>query len=397
MKKIAFLISHPIQYYAPIFRELAKKEGISLKVFYCWDFGVKAAFDGQFRTNVKWDIPLLDGYDYEFLPNWSPYSSSSFWGQINPKILSRLLTERYDAIVVHGYAILTNWLAFFGAWISHTPLLLRGEANLLQRRSAGKSILKNIIIPPLFKSTSAFLAIGRLNADYYKHYGVPQEKIFLAPYVSNENFFVAEARKKNLYRHETRQKLGIEKNNPVILYAGKIFGEKGPGALDLLAAFERINERLASTLVFVGDGKEKVFLESRVKEKGTKNVFFVGFKNQTEISRYYAASDILVLPSYSEQWGIVVNEAMYFGNAIIASDKVGASYDLVREGKNGFVFPAGNVAALTKKLTVLLTDIELLQKMQKESEKIIESWGYKECVSGLSDALIYLERKKLNN
>lgn len=396
--KLAILTAHPIQYQAPLFKKLAKQPEIDLTVYFCWDFGVdRPGYDSGFGKEIKWDIPLLDGYKYKFLKNYSLKPSESFFGQINFGIIKELFQHRYDAIWIHGYASFTNWLAFFGAKISRTPILLRGESHLLTPRPVWRKAVKNILLRLLFKNISGFLVIGSLNKDYYKYYGVSQNKIFLVPYAVDDCFFKNQYKKWKSLNNEIRKELGVKKGEIIILYVGKIFGAKGPGAFDLLKAFEKLssNSQSMAKLVFVGDGKEKPLLEQYVADNNIRNVIFAGFKNQTELPKYYSVADTLVLPSYSEQWGLVVNEAMYFGNAIIASKQVGAVYDLVRYGKNGYIFSAGDVAALTEIIYNLINNGNLLKVMQDNSLKIIDKWGLDSCVNGVLTALRYI--KNLDN
>ena len=111
--KLAILSSHPIQYQVPLFKRLSTHKDVDLTVYFCWDRGVEdEEYDPGFGMKLKWDIPLLEGYQYKFLCNWSPKPSSSFFGLINPGIYKELIQNRYDAVLVHGYASLTNWLAF---------------------------------------------------------------------------------------------------------------------------------------------------------------------------------------------------------------------------------------------------------------------------------------------
>lgn len=395
--KLAILTAHPIQYQAPLFRKLANHPEIDLTVYFCWDFGVKGpSHDTGFNQKIKWDIPLLDGYKYKFLPNWSLRPSESFFGQINPSIIKELFQNRYNAIWVHGYASFTNWLVFSGAWISGTPILFRGESHLLTPRPTWRKMIKKYLLKWLFRSISGFLAIGTLNKEYYKHYKVPDEKIFNIPYMVDEDFFKEQSRKWEGRDKMTKKELGLSENSIVILYVGKIFGAKGPGALDLLKAYHQLiieNQRFTNSvaLVFVGDGKERILLEEYVKKQNVKNVVFTGFKNQTEIPKYYGAADIFILPSYSEQWGLVINEAMYFSNAIIASDQVGAAYDLVQPGKNGYRFKAGNISELKEVMQKLIRDGKLLDSMKKESKKLINQWSLRKCVDGVIYALKYVK------
>lgn len=394
--KIAALTSHPIQYQAPLFRKLSEHPNIDLTVYFCSDVGVKDShIDQGFGVEVKWDIPLLDGYKYKFLHNLSKRDISSFFGLINPSICNEIRLNYFDAIWVHGYAHCTNWLAFLGAMISKTPILLRGESNLLHTRSTWKKGVKYFLLRPLFKIISGFLAIGTFNKEYYIHYGVPEEKIFHVPYVVDNDFFTKERENIEPYNNALRKDLGINQGNVVILYVGKIFGRKGPGAFNLLQAFENVNNCYSSTnLIFVGDGKEKSILENYVKQRNIKNVIFVGFKNQTQLPRYYSIADILVLPSHTEQWGLVINEAMCFNTAIIASNKVGATIDLVHHDQNGYIFTVGNINELAYFISKLVSDKKLLDSMKRNSSLLIRNWSIENCISGILAALNYVRRGK---
>jgi glycosyltransferase involved in cell wall biosynthesis len=392
--KLAALAPHPIQYQAPLFRKLADHPDIDLTVYFCWDFGETGeVYEPGFDKMIKWDIPLLEGYKYKFLPNLSPRAGSSFLGQINPSIIKELFNNKYDAVWIHGYATLGNWFAFLGAWLSKTPVILRGESHLLNYRPVWKRLLKWAMLMPLFKRVNAFLAIGALNKEYYQNYDVSEKKIFHVPYIADEDFFGKHNEKYESKDNEIRKELGLSRDDVIILYVGKIFGQKGPGAFDLVKAFEKLQDVNQVSLVFVGDGKEKHILEKYVKDKEIKNVIFAGFKNQTELPKYYQVADIFVLPSHTEQWGMAINEAMYFDTAIVASGQVGAAYDLIRDGENGYKVPVAKADVLAGYLRNLIRDRELLHSMKIESRRIIQDWNLETAVSGVLDALNYLKRR----
>ncbi len=390
MNKIAILASHPIQYQAPLFRKLSQHPDIELTVYFCWDFGVgKERFDPGFGRKIKWDIPLLEGYRHKFIPNWSPWPSSAFFGQINPGVIIELFQNHYDAIWIHGYTSITNLLAFSGAMVSKTPIMLRGESHLLNYRPAWKRILKRTILFLLFKRISSFLAIGTLNTEYYKHYGVPVGKIFHTPYAVDNEFFSGKYRTLYKERDRIKKEFGIACDLPVILYASKMIPRKR--AMDLLKAYEMIQKKFDAALVFVGDGIEKPVLEAYAENLNLENVHFVGFKNQTELPALFVIADIFVLPSTDEPWGLVINEAMNFGLPVITTDKVGAAPDLVKHGGNGFIYPAGDIEKLASYLIRLLQDSHLREKMGKRSLEIIDRWSFKEDMEGILAALEYLK------
>lgn len=389
--QLAIIASHPIQYQAPLFRVLAARPEVDLTVFFCSDWGLKAYHDEGFGKEVKWDVPLLEGFRSEFLPNISPKPNASrFWGLINPAIIQRLRKGDFDAIWVHGYANLTNWFAFLGAWITRTPILLRGESHLLNYRSAWKRFVKRLGLKQLFRGIACFLPIGSLNSEYYRYYGVPDNKMFLTPYSVDNDFFSGKYEELRCKRNSLKGRLGIAPETPVILYASKMMPRKR--AMDLLSAYKVIHDKVDVALVFVGDGAERLAQEDYIKKYNLRKVYFVGFKNQTELPEYFSIADIFVLPSTDEPWGLVINEAMNFGLPIITTDKVGAAPDLVKNKENGFIYSVGDIEKLASLLLKLLEEPDLREKMGKRSLEIIDKWSYKEDIEGILAALEYTRK-----
>ncbi len=393
--RLAILTSHPIQYQAPLFRRLAQHPQVDLMVYFCTDYGITQKVDPGFGVAFKWDIPLLKGYKYKFLSNLSQKYGFAFFDYINPGIIKELLGNHYDTVLVNGYAYVTTWVTFLAAWLKGTPVILRGESHLLNYRPGWKRVFKKIILHQLFKRISSFLPIGTLNYEYYKHYGVPDKKLFLTPYAVDNDFFLK--RYQELYdrRYHLKKELGITTKQPVILYASKMMQRKR--AMDLLKAFGKIHERVDATLIFVGDGVERPALEAYSKDHDIRNVHFVGFKNQTELPDYFVIADVFVLPSTDEPWGLIINEAMNFELPIITTDHVGAAYDLVKDRENGFIYPVGDVEKLSNCLLKLLQSPELMEKMAKCSSEIISKWGYKEDLEGILCALKYVKATKRMN
>lgn len=384
--RLAILDSHPIQYRAPLFRKLASHPKIKLTVYYCSNFGIVPKVDPEFGKTLQWDLPLLKGYCYKFLKNFSPRPSiQGFWGLFNPRIIRELFRKDFDAIWINGYAKASFWLGFLGAWLTQTPIFLRGESTLLYKRPWWLRFLKKIILALLFKRVSAFLAIGTENKRFYRYYGVPERKIFLTPYAVDNDFFISSARKTSTQKTKLKKTLGFPTDLPLILFVGKLVERKK--TKDLLGAFEGLSKKYKASLVFVGEGSEKKNLQNYVKAKKIKNVFFAGLVNQKSLAQFYGASDIFVLPSVYEPWGLVINEAMCYSLPIVASNLVGGVVDLVNHGKNGFIYPAGNIQALEKNLEKLLQNPRERLRMGKNSFKIISSWNLEKCVSGAIKAL----------
>ena len=377
--RVAFLISHPIQYNSPLFKKIAEEPGIDLTVYYCSKEGLERMEDKGFGKDIAWDIPLLEGYKYKFLNNYSMLHTVSFapFGLFNPGIISELKRGKFDALIVHGWNYLTYWLAFAAAFYLKLPLILRSEMHLNQEllKPKWKLFLKKFLLGALFRGASGFLAIGTENREFYRFYGADEKKIFMVPYSVDNERFMAENKKLKMEREGLREGLGISRDAKVILFAGKLIPKKRP--LDLLKAYGKVTAA-DKALVFVGDGRLRGELESFAKERRLENVFFAGFKNQSEIAQFYALSDILVLPSVAgETWGLVVNEAMCFGLPVVVSDLCGCVADLLEDGRNGYKFRAGDIDSLVSAIDKVMQEGQL-PGMGGESLRIIAKWSYQE-------------------
>jgi len=388
--KIAFILSHPIQYFSPLFREMAKHPEIDFTVYYCSDESVRRMKDVGFGKEIKWDIPLLEGYRYRFLKNYSPKPSISagFFGLINFDIVNDLRREKYDALIVHGWNYFTNIFAIITAKLIGIKVFMRGENPLNQelKKLRYKIFVKKIILKRLlFGIIGAFLYIGHENREFYRFYGAPESKLFFAPYVVENERFIRGYKEFKSRRREIKKEIGIPPDKVVILFSGKLIGKKRP--MDLLMAYESLQSE-NKALIYMGDGHLRENLEEYTKKRNLRDVYFLGFKNQTELPKYYVASDIFVLPSAAgETWGLVVNEAMCFHLPVIVSDMVGCWRDLVKHGENGFVYPVGNIDRLANHLLKLLKEPDLREKMGKQSLEIITKWSYKKDIEGILAAL----------
>lgn len=398
--KLAIIMSHAIQYQTPLLRKIAASGKIDLTAYFNWDFGIKETYESDFSAKVKWDIPVLEGYKYKFLKNFSARPSSNFWGQLNFGIIKELIQNRYGAVLIYGWNLFTNWLVFFTALIINTPVILQGESPLNQEllKNRWKQKIKMVVLKRFFKHISAFLYIGEENKKFYKHYGVPEEKLFFVPYAVDNERYIKENQKLNLKNQklELRKGLNIGKNDIIILFVGKLIEKKRP--IDLLRAYQQLitnNQQLKTkvSLVFVGDGILRLELEKYVKEYNLKNIYFTGFKNQTELPQYYAMSDIFVLPSgMGETWGLVVNEAMCFELPIIVSDMVGCGADLVKNGENGYIFPLGDIEKLSEHLEELVNNSKKRKSFGEKSSEIINNYTHEKDIEGILKALNSLKQ-----
>ncbi len=380
--KIAFLISHPTQYHTPLFRELAKNPQIDLMVYFCSKMGLGEKYDATYQRVLKWDVPLLEGYKSVFLKNI---------GGIHPQIFGELKKNKYDALIVHGYAAITYWLAFFAAWSTRTPLILKGEADLSKNISASKKFFKKIILNFLFKRANAFLYSYNLNKEFFKTYGAPEEKLFFCPSAVDNDFFREKREELRGQKNNLKKELGIKNLDwPVVLFVGQFAPRKR--LKDLLNAAKTVARKLNFNLLLVGDGKEKENLLKFVKQNNLGNVYFAGFKNQSELPKCYSVADVFVLPSEYDPSPKALNEALNFGLPAIVSDGVKTGPDLILKGDCGFVYPVGDVPKLAEYIEKILTDDELRLKFGKNALDIVSKWNLAEDVKGIIKAIQYVKR-----
>jgi len=380
--KLAILTSHPVQYYAPWFRHIADS-GIELRVFYLWDNGNRARFDPGFGQHVAWDIPLLDGYDHEFVPNQARNPGTHhFAGLHHPDLRGHVADWEPDAVLLIGYAW-RSLMEFTLRWKrSRAPLLLRGDSHRLVPDLSWRAHLKNRIIRHLFKRYSAFLYCGKANRDYFLHHGTGRDRLFFCPHAVDMERFHATPRVVEAAAG-IRREWQIPDGDRVVLFAGKLEEKKRP--LDLLAAFQNLSPE-RTTLVFVGSGEGEAALRKRA---GTDSrVRLVPFHNQAAMPAVYTAADLFVLPSFGprETWGLAVQEALACGVPALVSDHVGCLADLIHQDGNGFRFTAGNLPAMEAALKHALGP-GTLQRWSRSARSSLDHYTYAQATEGLQEAL----------
>lgn len=390
--RLAILASHPVPYQVPIYRELAKNSQIDLRVYFCDDRGLSKKMDPGFGLSFKWNISLLDGYEYAFLKNYGIGSDFFFFGKINPGIIPELKNGKYDAVIVTGYVHLTNWFVFLTKWFTRVPIILRGEADFLKKTSGfWKKAIKRAVLGFLFRTIDAFLYSYTLNKEYFRYYGVPEDKLFFLPCAVDNNFFQSRALEMRGKRDKLKELIGIkDKKIPTVVFTGKLISRKRP--LDLLIAYDKIRNRAACNVVIVGDGPEKGRLLAFVEEKRLENVFFVGFKDQSEISIFYFIADIFVLPTEFDPSSKTINEAMNFGLAIVTSDCASTSFDLVEKGRSGFIYPMGDATALSERLEKLISNPQMRKKFGQNALATVAEWSVQSDAKGIVQALTYVSK-----
>ena len=343
--RLAVLSTHPIQYQVPWFRALSKQPSIQLEVLYCHKATAAEQGAAGFGRDFDWDVPLLNGYEYRFLKNEASQPTiSSFKGLNTPEIATLISSSRYDALLVHGWHYRSAWQAFRACWKARIPLLVRGDSQLLTPRSALKTIMKKATYPAFISRFDACLAVGTRSREYFLHYGALPQKVFLVPHVIDEEMYERQLPPLEERRTQLRTEWNLKDSLVVFAFVGKFLPVKRP--MDFIRAVERASSSSSDVAaIMVGDGPLRATCEEYARSRHVP-IRFVGFLNQSLIMKAYVVSDALVLPSESETWGIVVNEAMRCGRPCFVSDQVGSAPDMIEPGVTGETFPAGDVDAL---------------------------------------------------
>lgn len=386
MRPISFFISHPIQYFSPLFKVMSER--IPVKVYYFSNCSIKGSFDKGFGKEVKWDIPLLEGYSFEFLRNIAADKplNNGFFDVCNPGIFKAMRNENAGVVVVHGWTYSSTFLAIIAARIWRKKVWLRAENPLNQevRRSGLKAYLKKIFLRHLlFPQVNRCLYIGKESKKFFEYYGVRGKKLLYAPYAVDNNFFRREYEKYRQFGPELKDELGIPQDRVVFLYSGKYIKKKNP--MSLLRAFAMMKHRDDSFLIMMGEGELRDEMQKFIENRKIQSqVLLTGFINQSVVSKFYSVCDVFVMCSgMGETWGLSVNEVMNFAKPVIVSDSCGCRADLVKHGVNGFVFKESDLESLTRYMDNLSADSELRCRTGEASAGIIKNYSYEVMINNI--------------
>lgn len=380
--KFAIVTTHPVQYYAPWFRHLSLNLNAHCKVFYLWQPKGLDAVDPEFGQSVRWDIPLTDGYEFEFIPNRAHRPGThSVWGIHNPAAPAIIANWQPDVVVLLGYNFLTFYYLMLSPQLRRARFLLRGDSHRLFPQRGLRAMVKNSLIKAIFRRFDGALYCGSANRNYFTKMGIKKANLYFCPHGIDENRFKP-AEEHIGETNQLRQSWGVPANGRVVLFSGKLIEKKRPQ--DLLSAFNQIKGN-DFRLVFVGSGN----LESDLRRHADSRVVFASFANQSKMPAIYRASDVMVLPSFgsSETWGLSVQEALACGCPVVVSDHVGCYLDLVAPHNNGAVFPAGDVSALRHILLQALTNPKVLSCWKENTAKPLGEFNYEMATKGLCEAV----------
>lgn len=376
-RRIGFLVSHPIQYYTPFFRELARR--CDLTVYFAHRQDAAGQGRAGYGVGFDWDVDLLSGYESRFLTNVARApSTQSFAGCNTPEIADLIAEGRFDAFVVPGWSLRSYWQAVRACRRARVPVMVRGDSQLAGQRGGAVGRVKGVVFPHMLKQFDACLYVGQRNREYLEHYGVPAGRMFFSPHCVDNDAF-----KRGSDAARAADARAAPGGRRRVLFVGRLVESKRP--LDVVQAVSRlVSGGMALELVVAGAGELAGGMEEAARAGGV-DARFLGFVNQSGLPSVYASSDVVVLPSTAvETWGLVVNEAMACGVPAVVSDAVGCGPDLIEPGITGALAPLGDVAVLaTAVASVLALDIGTTRRALAER---MELYSPARAAAGLLEA-----------
>ncbi len=387
--RLAIVVSHPIQHFVHFYRAIAALEQLNVKVFFCSRLGLDRYFDRDMNTSIKWAGDMTAGFDHEFLPEAREIKTTGFRAINNPSLGAALNTFRPDAVLVYGYAQVTQLRALAWCRANRVPTLMMTDTNAVTKRQYLKKILRKSVLMPLLGRVSAFLTVGDQNEVALAAVGVPKAKMYRSPFTIDEKKYRQVFSERQEKRNKIRQLLDIPPSAFVGITVGKLIPRKC--TQDAVEAFvlaaKKIGERRRIHLLICGDGPDREVIE-RLVEAGAPATL-AGFINVDVLPDYFAAADVLIHAASRDAHPLICSEAASVGLPMIISDLVGCigPTDIARRDENAMVYKCGDVTALASKIVQLANDDSQLRKMSESSKRIFEECDLEASVNGLLGAL----------
>jgi glycosyltransferase involved in cell wall biosynthesis len=362
VRRLAFVVSHPVQYVVPLYQRLARRDDLAIKVFFTWHAAEAAVADRGFGIPVAWDIPLTQGYEHERVPNAArDPGTHHFFGLCNPRLVERVTSWRPDVVVVSGWAWLSHLQALYAFRRRGIRTLFRGDSHLLDGEPPGpRGPIRQAVLRRVFSWPSGFLVVGSANRAYYEHFGVEAARLHPCPHSIDVARFAEPSDALERDAAQWRERLGISPTQKVVLFAGKFERKKRP--VELM----RTVQRMAGpdiVLVLVGGGELQDEIDGVARAEPTR-FRVIPFQNQSRMPMVYRLGDLFVLPSaHGETWGLAVNEALACGRPVLPSDRVGCAADVVEPGC-GRIFHWSDLHGLGKAMSEVIENRDRLMAMR---------------------------------
>jgi glycosyltransferase involved in cell wall biosynthesis len=396
MPKVLIFESHPVQYKAPVYQELNRLAPDGFEVIYATDASIRPEnMDVEFGEKFAWDVPLLEGYPFRVLGNETRLPFGSPTSLSGRGVFSLLRRERPTAIVLTSLRYRIDQMAYLSAVILRIPILIRQETQdemYAANRSRIKEYLRFFAYRVIYAPVQHAFAFGKLNYSHLTRHGISPAKISFARFsVPNavENISESDrfAMRKNL-----RDQFGITSNHVVLGFVGKLIAKKNPDLLYEALQHLPVELRRRLHLLFVGSGQLRQELDRRADAAASQwgvRTTFAGFVNQSQLAPYYLAVDILILPSrqMGEAWGLVVNEALHAGCAVIITDAVGC-YPEFRDMERVRVIRVGS----EQELATAIEDLTMFSRSFRWAEARMSRYSTAAAAAAIRDGLAPFQR-----
>lgn len=360
-------------YRIPVFNALARGAEADLHVIFLADTDAALRQWRVYTDEIR--------FSYEVLPSWR-WRAGKHSLLMNRGLWKALNDTNAQAIVCGGYNYPASWESRWWAHRRNVRFVLWTESNQQDKRPGGAGVesLKRYFV----RSCDAFVVPGKSSFAYLQTFGVSEPVIFTAPNAVDNRFFADQTQKVKRDSAAYRERLGLPKR--FILFVGRLVPEKG--VFDLVQAYAKLEASLRSEvgLVFAGDGASRNELEAKAKQVNPGVICFPGFAQREDLAALYAMAETLVLPTHSDPWGLVVNEAMACGLPVIVSSVAGCSADLVEDGWNGYVVPPRDSDKLNVAINSLVRQPEVKERMSARSLERIQNYSPEACAAGLAAA-----------
>jgi 1,2-diacylglycerol 3-alpha-glucosyltransferase len=374
-RRVVILTEIISPYRIPVFNALAKREGIDLKVIFLSETDPALRQWRVYKDEIQ--------FSYEVLPSWR-FRAGALHLLLNARLSSALKKFSPDTIICGGYNYIASWQTLLWARRRGVRFVLWSESNAQDARARRKAVE---FLKVRFRTRcDGFVVPGKSACEYLCLLGVAADSIFTAPNAVDNDFFARQADAVKRQPSAFRDKLGLPRR--FVLFVGRLLPAKG--VFELLDAYAKLESGVRSELglVFAGDGVSRQELARRAKEIKPGVVCFPGFVQREGLAGLYALAEALVLPTHSDTWGLVVNEAMACGLPIIVSSVAGCSLDLVEDGWNGYVVPPRDSDKLSLAICSLARLPELKERMSVHSLERIRNYSPEACADGLAAAAL---------
>ena len=363
-------------YRIPVFNSLAQHADIDLHVIFLAETDTSTRHWRVYADEIR--------FSYEVLPSWRK-RLGKYNILVNWQVQEALGRVKPDVILCGGYNYLASWQALRWASRNAAPFLLWCESTGNDNRSG--HLLPELMKLNFLRNCDGFVVPGTSALAYVRSLGPVRKDAFVAPNAVDIQLFASKSKAAKERASRLRGELGLPAR--YFLFVGSLVKRKG--VFDLLDAYQRLSPKLRSQigLVFAGDGPERAELESFARSIFPGSVYFLGFVQRDHLASYYGLAECLVLPTHSDPWGLVVNEAMACGLPVICTDVAGCAADLVKS--NGRLVTKEDTTNLADAMKEIACDPSLREQMSRESSELIQSYSPELCAAGIAKAALGIE------